>query len=60
MHLCCVFSGPKVKMVISNRNWDGFFQNMAAIKQHAIVEIRVGEGMFVFHFLLPSSCFGLN
>ena len=38
----------------------GFSKNMVAIKQHAIVEKRAGEGMFAFHFLLPSSCFGFN
>ena len=37
----------------------GFSKNMAAIKQHAIVEKRAGEGMFFLSFS-PYSCFGLN
>ena len=48
------FSGPKSKIVISNRNWVFFLKNTAAIKQHAIhvVRKRAGECM-LFHFLFP-------
>ena len=59
MHLYCVFLDQKVKIVISYLKWVGFSKNMAAIKQHAIVEKMVGEGMF-FPFFSPYSCFGLN
>ena len=36
----------------------GFYKNMAAIKQHAIVEKRAGEGIFLS--FSPYLCFGLN
>ena len=49
-----------MKIAISYLNWDGVFQNMAAIKQHAIVEKRAGEGMFFFLTFSPYLCFGLN
>ena len=42
MHLYCVFLDQKIKIVISNLNQDRFFQNTAAIKQHAIVEKKNG------------------
>ena len=52
------FSGSKSKKVISKLNQDGVSQNMAAITQHAIVEKRVGEGMFFpfFSHTMPHMC----
>ena len=50
MHLYCVFLDQKVKIVISNGNWDGVSKHMAAIKQHAIVEKRASEGMFFISY----------
>ena len=52
MNLNCVFLDQKVKIVFSNRNWDGFFKYMAATKQHPIVEKRAGECMFLFFPLI--------
>ena len=55
MHLHCVFLDQKVKITISKMNWDGFFQNMTAIKQHAIVEKeRVRYVFFSFFPLFMS------
>ena len=59
MHLYCVFLDPQVKIVISYLNQGGFFQNMAAITQHAIVEKRADEGLF-FPFFFPLFMFWLE
>ena len=56
MHLYCVFLGQKEKKN-SDRTGVGYSKNMTAIKQHAIVNKRAGEGMF---FFISCSCFGLN
>ena len=48
------FLDQEVKIVISK----GFSQSMEAITQHAIVEKRVGEGMF-FPFFFPLFMFWL-
>ena len=46
------FSGPKSKKVISNLKLVGFSKNMAAIKQHALVEKEQMEVFFPFFFPL--------
>ena len=52
MRLCCVFLNQNVKVILIGTGIV-FCKNMAAIKQHAIVEEKSGEGMFFFHFLFP-------
>ena len=46
--------------MISNRNWDGFSKNMAAINQHATVEKKRVNVCFKCISYSPYSWFGLN
>ena len=54
MHLFCVILDQKVKIVISNRNWDGVFQKYGQplINMQRLKKAGSPKGMFS-HFLFP-------